>query len=67
MKAMARLMDMTVADLDRLPVGAQASYVGQATLTLQKRPDGHWELVKVDPGIHIVSAGYVAGKFPEYD
>ena len=67
MKSLGRLMDMTVADLDKVPVGAEASYVGQATITLRKRSDGHWEFAKVDTGIKVVSANYLAGKFPEYD
>ena len=67
MKSLARLLDMTVAELDRLQPGARVSYVGQATITVEKQTDGHWTLAAVDTGIRKVSAAYVAGKFPEYD
>ncbi len=67
MKAMGKLMEMVVAELERKPVGAQVTFLSQAIVTMEKRQDGHWEQVKVDSGLKVVSTSYVAGKMPEYD
>ena len=67
MKSLAKLLEMTAAELERMPPGAKVSYVGTATFFMEKQPDGMWKLVRMDPGLKLVSSAYVAGKYPESD
>lgn len=66
MNSYAQYMDMLTVELDRLPAGTEVSYVGQATIFMQKQSDGSWVNIGCDTGIKSVTSSYLAAHHP-YD
>ena len=60
MNADERYTAMVKAELDAMKPGQEVVYVGPATITLVKLPDGNWKKVSCDCKLTTVSSLYLA-------